>query len=168
MIMLPDTADAFRRCRFCISPPVHSLAPLRSLTNTLASLADILLKKSTAARKLTVNCSLSRQSPNENESILAWLVAHAYTCSPNIKKSVIHPSYRILLITFSVRNLATATASFSIRNPFSADACRPKSAWAPLKSHKVEQVPPCIYTGRNLLGIWHPQTPASTALWTKK
>ena len=33
---MPDTADAFPRCRFCISPPVHSLTPLWSLTNTLA------------------------------------------------------------------------------------------------------------------------------------
>ena len=38
---LTDTADAFPRCRFCICPPVHSLAPLRSLTNTLTSLANI-------------------------------------------------------------------------------------------------------------------------------
>ena len=123
---LTDTADAFPRCRFCISPPVHSLAPLRSLTNALVALTDI---------------SFS--------SLLRLVIIR----SPNIWKCVIHLSYRNLLITFLIRNPAIASASFSLRNPSFADACRPKSAWAPDTSHKVEQVPPCIYTGRNLLGI---------------
>ena len=46
---------------------------------------------------------------------------------------------------FALRNIPVACASFSKRNVAIADACRPKSAGAPLKQHKVEQVPPCIY-----------------------
>ncbi len=87
-------------------------------------------------------------------------------CSPIMQNSVIHLSYRNLPITFPIRNPAKVTASFSQRNLFFTDASRPKSAGVPLKSHKVEQVPPCIYTGRNLLGILHPQAPASSALWS--
>ena len=72
-------------------------------------------------------------------------MAARYICSPVIQNSVIHLSYKNLTITLPIRNSANAIASFSIRNPFFTDASRPKSAGAPLKSHKVEQVPPCIY-----------------------
>ena len=80
--MLPDTADAFRR-RFRSSLR-STLTPLWSLTRYTRIARGYLLLKFLAARKLTVNCSLSRQSPNENASILAWLVARAYICSPVI------------------------------------------------------------------------------------
>lgn len=46
---------------------------------------------------------------------------------------------------FASRNLSSACASCSKRSVTITDASRPKSAGAPLKSHKVEQVPPCIY-----------------------
>jgi hypothetical protein len=139
IIKLPDTAAAFRR-RFRSSRR-STLTPLWSFTDTLASLVDISFR-----------------------NLLRLVISR----SPIIWNSVIHPSYRK-----STNHIPHQKSSYSLRitiprNPFSADACRPKSAWAPDTSHKVEQVPPCIYTGRNLLGIWHPQAPASSALWTKK
>lgn len=90
-----------------------------------------------------------------------------YICSPIIWNSVIHSSYRNLLITSPVRNPAKATASFSIKNPLSADASRPKSAGAPLKSHKVEQVPPCIYRAE-LVGDLASPSPSSFRLLKDK
>ena len=125
--MLPDTADAFPRCRFCISPPVHNLAPLRSLTNTLASLADNLYI----------------------QELYHTPVLHKF-------------SHR-----FALRNLPSTYASFSQRNLFLTDASRPKSAGAPLKSHKVEQVPPCIYRAE-LVGDLASPSPSSFRLLKDK
>lgn len=77
-------------------------------------------------------------SPPEIPSGSLYMLAdYTEVChKPVLQKSTYH---------IPLRNPAKACASFSIRNPFFADASRPKSAGAPLKSHKVEQVPPCIY-----------------------
>ena len=64
-------------------PPVYAHSPMVVHGYTRFT-RGYFLKNCVAARKLTVNCSLSRQSPNENASILAWLVARAYICSPII------------------------------------------------------------------------------------
>ena len=83
-------------------------------------------------------------------------VAHQYArfaCGYSPKEICHTPVLQELSHHFALRNFPVACASFSKRNVAIADASRPKSAGAPLKSHKVEQVPPCVYTGQNLLGI---------------
>ena len=86
-------------------PPVYAHSPM-VVHGYTRSTRGYFLKKSVAARKLTVNCSLSRQSP----------LAHCsrISCSPIIWKFVIRMSYRNLLITFPIGNLTTASASFSM------------------------------------------------------
>lgn len=125
IIKLPDTADAFRR-RFRSSRR-STLTPLWSFTDTLASLVP-----------LTSRRSVSRWSPNENASILAWLVTRAYfhlKCAAARYSSL--ADYIELCHTPVLRKSANLIphkkSCYSLRitipkKSFSADACRPKSA----------------------------------------
>ena len=143
-----DTAIFFA---VAVAPPSgYTLAPLWSLTNnSLCSWYTPLRFVDIVNREMFLH---------HKTAIRQWCI---WT---NLLNAL---SYRNHLYSLSDWNLPIAIASFSIRTWLFPDASRLKPAGAPLKSQLVEQVPPCVYTGQNLLGIASP-SPSYLRLWVKK
>ncbi len=145
---MPDTAIFFA---VAVAPPSgYTLAPLWSLTdNSLRSWYTPLRFVDIVNREIFLH---------HKTAIRQWCI---WT---NLLNAL---SYRNHLYSISYWNLPIAIASFSIRTLSFPDEIRLKPAGAPLKSLLVEQVPPCVYTGQNLLGIASPN-PSYPRLWAKK
>ena len=145
---MPDTAIFFA---VAIAPPSgYTLTPLLSLTdNSLCSWYTPLRFVNIVNRGMFLHHKPGYSPVVHMENLLDAL------------------SYRNHSYSFSIRNLPIAIASFFIRAHSFPDASRLQSAGAPLKSQLVEQVPPCVYTGQNLLGIASP-SPSRPRLWVEK